>query len=123
MVNRYSPSVIRLRSLMLRNGRRSAVLALLGFVVAAVLLAHGAAGMGHDSMESDQGMAAAVSMCLGIVQLAGGAVLLGIAVLRFSHHRRRTIDRSRRRPAPMLGRTMTPCSARAGPAALQVFLL
>lgn len=121
-MDRYPFSMIKLRGMALRHGRRSAVLILLGFLVATLLLAHSAMGMGHDSDEGDNGMQTAISVCLAVVQV-GGAMLLVAAVPGFSVHRRRRFDRRRTVSPRLLALPAIAGSARAGPAALQVFRL
>lgn len=112
--------MIQLRAAIRKPSRRTVVLALLGFLAATILLAHSAAGMGHNS-EGDQGMEDAMAVCLAIVGAAGAmALLLGGS---FGVVGRRFVSNARFASPAMPAPPQPAPIARAGPAALQVFRL
>lgn len=113
--------MIRLRSAFAGRDRRWVVLASLGMLCAALVLAHSAFGMGHDGEPGagDHLMQDTMAMCLAIAEI-GTAVLLVTALWTQAS---RVWFSTSWRPRPLDDRRLVgvpPCS-RAGPAMLQVF--
>lgn len=114
--------MIELRAFMRRHGQRTVALTLLGFLCAALLLAHSAIGMEHQTETGDHAMQDALSVCLAVVEIAGAFVLLAAAPKPFLH-RRRLGAQGTPPVVDVPALLQAPGSARAGPAALQVFRL
>ena len=113
--------MIRLRSQL--QGQRHALVvgAALALVCLALAWAHSAPAQDHMAAEEDQ-MAAMISMCLAVVS-TGLALLAAVGGMLALRRRR---NPTRLMPTVPVGlshtRLLSPISARAGPAALQVFL-
>ena len=113
--------MVDLRAAVKKRGNRVRAFALLGFACAALLLGHSAIGMEHGTEKGEHAMQDVVSVCLAVTAIAGAfALLVGAPRL----HRRRRRRRAGIPPALNLAGAVQPApSARAGPAALQVFRL
>lgn len=117
--------MIRIRRQLLDFRRRPIAIGLsLAAICIALLLAHGAPGLDHmdDGMDQGTHAGAVISMCLGVIQ-AGFAVLVIVGIVALA--RRRFVRTSRVDPiwpSDAFGRRPERFP-RAGPAALQVFLL
>jgi hypothetical protein len=114
--------MIRLRTLIKRQGRSLLIGGALALVCLGVAWAHSAPAAHEMNGSGDDQMAEAISICLAVLQIAGGllAAISGALIVR------------RRRPPRSLSATfrgslfvspgpVPPVAARAGPAALQVF--
>lgn len=107
----------------LKQSRRSLLaLAALGLTCLALIVVHGAPGLDHmaGSDDGDQMTAAAISLCLAVVQ---GGVLLLVTLGGTAFLRRRATRIVGGAPALSTPLRSPPVpAARAGPSVLQVFL-
>ena len=113
--------MIRLRSRLEGQGRALLVGGQLAVVCLALAWAHSVPAQDHMTAEDDR-MAAAISMCLGVLSTVAG--LLAAFGGMFGPRRKRAPIRLMPTVHASLFRCslLSPANARAGPATLQVFL-
>ena len=101
------------------------MLSLLGFLAAAVLLAHSPATAAHHASMADEPPVDVLGACLAILELAGSIALLVVVTRpqRLNGPRWRPPRDAFRGALPLISDQRLASTARAGPAVLQVFRL
>jgi hypothetical protein len=114
--------MIRLRTLIKRQGRTLLIGGALALVCLAVAWAHSAPAAHEMNEGGDDQMAGAISICLAVLQV-GAALLAAVAGALIVRRRRppRSLGAPFRGRLFVSPRPVPPVAARAGPAALQVF--